>query len=87
MTPDENKAIVKTMVEQGLATGDFDAALAAYATEFAYHNPVVDEIPDLPRGLAGMRILLAGARDAFPGIQDVVESVVAEGYTVALLCL
>jgi predicted ester cyclase len=45
----------------------------------------VEEMPDLPRGLDGMRILLAGARGAFPDMQYVVEVVVAEGDTVALL--
>jgi steroid delta-isomerase-like uncharacterized protein len=85
MIPAENKAIVTNMVEQGMGTGDFDTALAAYAPDFTYHNPVVDEMPDLPRGLVGMRILLTGAREAFPDLRYMIESVVAEGDRVALL--
>jgi steroid delta-isomerase-like uncharacterized protein len=83
--PDTNKAIVTTMVAQGLAKGDFDAVLAAYAPDFVYHNPVVDDMPDLSKGLTGMRMLLAGARQAFPDMRYRIESVVAEGDRVALL--
>jgi steroid delta-isomerase-like uncharacterized protein len=85
MSASSNKAIVRTMVEDGMARGDFDAALGAYAREFTFHNPVMEEMPDLPRGVDGMRILLASAREAFPDLRYVVESVVAEGDEVALL--
>ena len=85
MTPAANKTIVTSMVEQGMVKGDFDAALGAYAPHFSYHNPVVDEMPDLPPGVDGMRIMLAGMRAAFPDMHYVVEAAVAEGDMTALL--
>lgn len=85
MTADQNERIVRDMVEQGMGSGDFDTALAVYAPDFVYHNPVMDEMPSLPRGVAGMRMLLQSARMAFPDMQYQVEAALAEDDWVALL--
>jgi steroid delta-isomerase-like uncharacterized protein len=85
MSVEDNKAIVRRVVEQGMGDGDFDAALAVYDPNFTYHNPVMDEMPDVPRGLEGMRMLLQGARAAFPDMEYRIEALVSEGDQVALL--
>jgi steroid delta-isomerase-like uncharacterized protein len=85
MTAEENAAIVTRMVELGMGAGHLDVAIAAYNPAFTYHNPVMNEMPDLPRGLGGMRMLLAGARGAFPDMRYTIESIVAQDDRVAVL--
>jgi steroid delta-isomerase-like uncharacterized protein len=85
MSTEASKAVVRRMVEQGMIVGDLDAAVAAYAPDFVYHNPVVAEMPGLPPGPEGMRLLLAGARAAFPDMQYSIVALIGEGDTVAVL--
>ena len=85
MSAEQSKAVVRRYVEQGMIAGDLDAAVAAYAPDFVYHNPVVTDMPTLPRGPEGVRQLLAATRAAFPDMRYTVESLIAEGDTVAVL--
>ncbi len=85
MDVNENRAVVTTMIEQGMVRGNIEAALTAYAPDVAYHNPVMDEMPSLPRGLDGMRLLMGGARAAFPDMTYTVEMVTSEEDRVAVL--
>lgn len=84
MSTEISKATVLRMVEAWRA-GDLDAAVAAYAPDFIYHNPVVAATPGLPPGPAGVRQLMAATRAAFPGLDYVVETIVAENARVAAL--
>ena len=51
MSSAENLAVVRRMVEQGMGAGEPSAIGGAYASLFVYYNPVVDELPSLPRGV------------------------------------
>lgn len=84
MGTDETKAVVSRMVEAWQA-GDLDSAVAAYAPDFVYHNPVLAERPGLPPGSAAMRGLMADARAAFPDLTYTVELTIAEGDAAAVL--
>lgn len=81
----ENRDIVRQMLRNGMELGDFDAAMAAYDPDVIYHNPVVAEMPGLPPGTEGMKMLLAGSRAAFPDMVYTIEMLVAEGDGVAVL--
>lgn len=85
MSPAENKAVVRRMIEQSMIDGDADAAMAAYDPAFVYHNPVLQEMPGMPPGPEAVRILAGGARAAFPDLRYTIVSMVAEGDTVAVL--
>lgn len=85
MTPEENKAVVRTMVERAMITGDLDAAMTAYAPDLIYHNPVLREMPSLPPGIEGMKILMGSSRAAFPDMEYRIVSLVGDGDMVALL--
>jgi steroid delta-isomerase-like uncharacterized protein len=85
MPVEENKAVVRRMVELGMTAGDVDAAVGAYAPDFVYHNPVLAEMPGLPPGLEGVRQLLLGARAAFPDLEYTIEALIGEGDLVAVL--
>lgn len=79
-----SRAIVLRMVDAWRAD-DPDAAVAAYAPDFIYHNPVVAATPGLPPGPEGMQQLMAATRDAFPDLNYAVETIVAEDDRVAVL--
>jgi steroid delta-isomerase-like uncharacterized protein len=46
---------------------------------------VLKDMPDLPRGTEGMRLLLTGARTAFPDMTYTIEALIAEDDKVAVL--
>src|SRR5688500_18262434 len=85
MSTEESKTIVRRMVEQSMIEGDRDAALTAYAPDFAYHNPVVAAMPSLPPGPEGMRQLIASSRTAFPVMAYRITALIAEDDMVAVL--
>lgn len=82
MSTDDPKAVVRRMVERGMVAGDVDAAVAAYAPDFVYHNPAM---AGQPPGVDGMRRLISTTRTAFPDLSYAVEAMIAEGDTVAVL--
>jgi steroid delta-isomerase-like uncharacterized protein len=82
---EESKAVVRRYVEQGMIGGDLAAADRAYAPDCIFHNPVVTDTPTLPPGPAGVRLLLAATRAAFPDMRYTIEALIAEGDRVALL--
>jgi steroid delta-isomerase-like uncharacterized protein len=79
-----SRAIVLRMVDAWRG-GDLDAAVAAYAPDFIYHNPVVAATPGLPPGPPGMRQLMAATRDAFPDLDYAVETIIAQDDRAAVL--
>jgi ketosteroid isomerase-like protein len=85
MSTEESKAVVRTMVEKSMTLGDVDAAVACYAPDFVYHNPVLEEMPGLPTGPDAVRVLVAGARAAFPDMRYTIEALIGEGDMVAVL--
>jgi steroid delta-isomerase-like uncharacterized protein len=85
MSEHDNKAIVRRMIEQGMIKGDFDSALRAYAPQFVYHNAVLKDMPSLPPGAEAIRILMSGARAAFPDMKYSIDSLIGEEDMVAVL--
>lgn len=85
MSTEETTAIVRRMVEQSMIEGDLDAALAAYAPDFLYHNPVMRDMPPLPYATDAVRRLIGAARAAFPDLRYVIEAVIAEDDKAAVL--
>ena len=84
MSTAENVAVVRQMVEQGMGGGDPAAIGAAYAPDFVYHNPVMDEMAALPRGPDGMVALIGATRSAFPDLRYTIEAQVADEESVAV---
>jgi steroid delta-isomerase-like uncharacterized protein len=85
VSAEESKAVVRRYIEAAMTAGDLDAAVAAYAPDVVFHNPVLDEMPTLPRGPEGVRLLLAATRAAFPDLRYDIEALIGEGDTVAVL--
>ena len=73
MSIEENKAVVRRMIEGWLA-GDLDAAVSAYVPDFRYHNPVLAEMPSLPLGREAMRQLMAATSATFPDLHSTSRS-------------
>jgi len=85
MTKEDNVAIVWRMFEEGMGGRDPDAAIAHYAPNLVYHNPVLEELPFLPAGTEGMRMLMRATRAAFPDMSCTIETIVANADQVAIL--
>ncbi|HEY7029677.1 MAG TPA: ester cyclase [Thermomicrobiales bacterium] len=85
MSTEESKTVVRWMVEHSMIAGDLDAAVAAYAPDFVYHNPVLAAMPSLPPGPEAVRQLVAATRIAFPDLRYTIEALIAEGDKVAVL--
>jgi predicted ester cyclase len=85
VSTEDAKAVVARMVERSMISGDLDAALNAYAPHFAYHNPVLRDLPPFPHPADAIRQLTSATRDAFPDMAYVIEAVVAEDDLVAVL--
>ncbi|HZC99401.1 MAG TPA: ester cyclase [Actinomycetes bacterium] len=85
MSTENTKAVVLRMVEQSMIDGDLDAAIANYAPDFTYHNPVMKGMPPLPHTTDAVRQLIGATRDAFPDMRYAIDAVIAEGDKAAVL--
>jgi steroid delta-isomerase-like uncharacterized protein len=85
MSAEENKYLVRRMVEQGMIEGDVNAAVAAYASDFIYHNPMLRGMPAAPDMREVVREFRTASRTAFPRMHYTVEAIVAEEDMVAVL--
>lgn len=84
MSAEQNEAVVRTMIRDGMERGDIVAAMAAYDSGFVYHNPVLQDMPGLPAGKEAMRILMTGCKTAFPDMTFSIDWLVADDDRVAL---
>jgi predicted ester cyclase len=85
VSTEEGKAVVRDMVEKSMIASDVDAAIRAYAPDFAYPNPVLAAMPGLPSGPEAVRQLALASRAAFPDMRYTVEALIAEDDKVAVL--
>lgn len=85
MVTQTSEQVVREMVEASMMRGDLDTAIAAYAPDFIYHNPVLKEMPAPMPSTQIMRELLSMSRAAFPDMTYTIDMVVSEGERVALL--
>jgi len=75
MSPEENKAIVRRVVEEVLSTGDLDKLDQFIAADGVDHSLP----PDLPANLEGFRLFFASFRAAFPDLHYHIQDEIAEG--------
>jgi predicted SnoaL-like aldol condensation-catalyzing enzyme len=84
MITEESKAVVRRYVDEGMIGGDLSAVDRSYAPEFVYHNPVVGEMPSLPPGPEGVKLLIGATRAAFPDMRYTIDVIIAEGDMVSV---
>ena len=79
-TQEENKAVVRRMLDELFNKGNLDLAEELLAPDFVEHDPAMPE--DL-HGIEAFKQYVSGYRSAFPDIHIEVEDQVAEGDRVA----
>ena len=77
---EENKAIVRRVIEEFLNTGAPAVADEIFAVGYVDHNPSNPEL----RGIENIKKSVADWHAAFPDTHNVVEDVIAEGDKVAV---
>jgi steroid delta-isomerase-like uncharacterized protein len=75
MTPAENKAIVRTFVEQAQSQGRLSAIDEYLAADFVDHNAPAG----LPTDREGVRMQFTGLLTAFPDLKAIIHDQIAEG--------
>lgn len=79
MSTEENKAIVRRWFDEVVSRGDLttlDAICAHCHPQFVFTRGVVEPPP---RGMSGLKDLIASLRSAFPDLQATIEDQIAEG--------
>jgi steroid delta-isomerase-like uncharacterized protein len=76
MSIEENKALVRRMVEETFNRGDIGRADEFLAPDFAEREELP---PGLPRDREGVKQLTMMLRSAFPDLKATIEDIVAEG--------
>ncbi len=77
---EENKALVRRLLEEVFNEGDLDLIDELFADEFVFHDPAS---PEEIRGPEGARQYVEVYRSAFPDVHVTLEDQVAEGDRVA----
>lgn len=75
MSINDNKKIIRRLLEEGLAQGRQTVAEKLLARDFVDHNP----LPGLPPDREGFKQSFAVFRSAFPDFSYTIEDMVAEG--------
>jgi len=74
MNADENKAIVRRLVDEGQTQGRLDVIDELFAEDFIDHTP----LEGLPGTREGVRMLFAALRTAFPDLRVDISEQIAE---------
>ena len=80
MSAQENKAVVRRMLDELFNKGNLDLTEELLAPDFVEHDP---SMPEDLHGLEAFKPYVGGYRSAFPDIHIEVEDQVAEGDRVA----
>jgi steroid delta-isomerase-like uncharacterized protein len=80
VSEEENKAVVRRMLEELFNRGNLDLVDAIIAPDFVEHDPAM---PEEVRGPEGFRGYVLAYRSAFPDIHIEVEDQLAQGDRVA----
>jgi len=75
MSSQENKAVVRRLVEELVNKGDLAVVDEIFTTDFVDHSPATGITPDRE----GIKQLIATVRGAFPDYNNVIEDLIAEG--------
>src|SRR5579883_2467476 len=79
MSIDENKALVRRLIETVISGGQLSATEQIFAPDFVAH---ISGFPEL--NAAAWREAFGGFRAAFPDLRQTIEDLVAEGDRVAM---
>lgn len=79
MSTEENKAMVRSVVEEILNKGNLAVADEIMASNYVYHYPLFEV-----KGPEGFKQLIGTMRTAFPDINATIEDLIAEGDMVAV---
>jgi predicted ester cyclase len=80
MSPEENKALIRYLIEEGLNKGNFAVADEHFRPDYLVHIP---GRTDLPVGPESFKRVIGMYRAAFPDFHMTIETLVAEGDYVA----
>ncbi len=83
MSPDENKAIVRRLLEEVWKEGNLAAADDLVAADYIHHRFGLIAAGRAP-GIEGLKQRIATARAAFPDLHLTVDDVIGEGDKVAV---
>lgn len=83
-TPEENKAIVRRVLEEGVNTGNLEVFRAMLAPDYRRHSQATTAMPEI-RGIDPMLEFLQETFTAFPDWHEEVRLMLAEDDKVALI--
>ncbi len=83
-TPEENKALIRQIVNEGVNTGNLEVFRELLAPNYARHSQATTEMPEL-HGLEPMLAFLQATFTAFPDWHEEIELMIAEGDKVAYI--
>jgi len=75
MSAEENKAVVRRLVEELVNKGDLAVVDEIFDTDFVNHSPATGTTPDRE----GIKQYIAMVRSAFPDYHNIIEDLIAEG--------
>lgn len=75
MSAEENRAMVRRIVEELVNKGDLAVVDEIFASNFVNHSPATGTTPDRE----GIKQYIAMVRSAFPDYHNIIEDLIAEG--------
>jgi steroid delta-isomerase-like uncharacterized protein len=81
MSIEQNKALIRQMVEELFNRGNMSRADELFAPNFVEHEELP---PGIPQGREGVKQLTAMMRNAFPDFKATIEDMIAEGDKVVI---
>ncbi len=79
MSAEENKALIRRIIEEIWNKGDLEAVDRYFAPDYVDHAPLPGQAP----GAEGYKQAAAAMREAFPDLRLTLEDILAEGDKVA----
>lgn len=83
-TPEDNKEIVRRVLDEGVNAHDLDFFREMLAPDYARHSQATTEMPEI-RGVEDMLSFLKDMFAAFPDWHEEIELMIAEGDKVAYI--
>jgi steroid delta-isomerase-like uncharacterized protein len=81
MSTEQNKALVRQLVEEGINQGNISVIDELLIPDFVEHEELP---PGIPPGREGPKVLFTMLRSAFPDLKATIEHLIAEGDEVVL---